>query len=391
MGLFSKIFKTDKSVRYGTNLEWLDSHPYQFSNYDGKLYRSAEIRACIDAIARNGAKLNPKHIRAKNGNFQILDNRISRLIGKQPNELMNAYDFYYKIISLRELNNNAFIFIQRDENGLPSGLYPIDAHHYKLVEYRDNVYIQFEFRSGKVYTASLKDDVIHLRKHFCDNEILGDTNEPIVKVMSLKHIIDEGIIGAIKSTQSIKGLLKSTKAMLKPEDIKAMRDRFVDDFITSQDGTGIASIDATMDFIPVKIDPQTATDKQLDVYEDKVLNYFGISKEVLQSKYSEDQWNAFYESVLEPIAIEMGMEFTNKLFSVAERDRGNEIIFESNRLQYASITSKIAFASQMQNYVTINEMREVFNLAPVDDGDKILQDLNKIDSSIANQVQGGNE
>ena len=179
--------------------------------------------------------------------------------------------------------------------------------------------------------------------------------------------------------------------MLQREDVKAMRDAFVSDFITSQDGTGIASLDATMDFIPVKIDPQTATDKQVESVDNKVLNYFGISQEVLQSKYTEDQWNAFYESVIEPIAIEMGMEFTNKLFSVAERDRGNEIIFESNRLQYASISSKIAFASQMQNYVTINEMREVFNLAPVEDGDKILQDLNKIDSSIANQVQGGEQ
>ena len=41
--------------------------------------------------------------------------------------------------------------------------------------------------------------------------------------------------------------------------------------------------------------------------------------------------------------------------------------------------------------MTINELREVFNLAPREDGDVIMQDLNHIDSTIANDYQLGEE
>lgn len=383
--LFQMIFgnKHQDTSKY-QELQLLTGRQAQFSNFNGQLYSNSQIRACIDAIARNGAKLSPKHIRYyyEDGKQRMerVYGRVQTLISRKPNELMNAYDFYYKVISELELNNNAFIFISRNEMGEPIGLYPINSGMYRLLEYKGNVYIQFNFVvTGQTYTASLKDDVIHLRKFFCKEDIVGSTNEPIIKVMSLKHVIDEGIVNAIKTTQGIKGILKTTKAMLKPEDIKATRDQFVTDFTNSK--TNIAGLDATTDFKEVNINPQTATDGQVKRVDDEVLNYFGINKDILQSSYTEEQWNAFYESILEPIAIQMGLEFTNKIFSMGERWHGNEIVFEANRMQYASTSSKIRILKEAGalGLMTINEMREILNLAPVNDGDQRVQSLNYID------------
>ena len=192
----------------------------------------------------------------------------------------------------------------------------------------------------------------------------------------MKHILDEGIINAIKTTASIKGLLKSTKALLKPADVKAMRDEFIDNFLNHADKSGIGALDATTEFIPVKIEPTTANETQINEINDKILSYFGINLNILQSKYSEDEWNAFYESVLEPIGLQMSLEFTNKLFTPTELEFGNEIIFESNRLQYASNTTKINLLRYANNIMTLNELREVFNLAPREGGDVILIDQN---------------
>ena len=196
--------------------------------------------------------------------------------------------------------------------------------------------------------------------------MFGGSTTPLVKTLSMKHILDEGIINAIKTTSSIKGLLKSTKSLLKPEDVKAMRDQFVKSFIVDGDKTGIGGLDATTDFTPVKIEPTTASDAQIKEIDSKVLSYFGINENIIQSRYSEDEWNAFYESVLEPIGLQMSLEFTNKLFTPTEKDFGNEIMFESNRLQYASNTTKINLTRYASNILTINEQREVFNLAPID-------------------------
>lgn len=389
MGLFNMIFGTSKSASFGTRIKLLNGYEATFTNYDGRLYENAQIRACIDAIARNGAKLAPKHIRKNSRGYESLDDNLRRLLAEQPNELMNAYDFYYKIISELYLNNNAFVFISRDEAGAVAGLYPIKAGSYQLLEYKDNIYIKFQFTNGTSYTASLKDDVIHLKRFFCENDILGGSNLPIIKTMSFKHIVKEGIVNAIRTTQGIKGILKTTKAMLKPEDIKRTRDQFVSDFVNAGDGSGIAGLDATTEFMPVNINPQTATDAQLTEINDEVLNYFGINRAIIQSSYKEDDWSAFYESVIEPIALMLSLEFTNKLFTKVERYHGNKIVFEANRLQYASNATKIAIAEKMNNYMTINEIREIFNLAPIEDGDKILQDLNHIDQTIANEYQGG--
>jgi len=376
--LFKMIFGVNQQDqdKYQTQLQLLNGYQAIWTNFDGQLYDNTQVRACIDAIARNGAKLNPKHIRYGENGYEEIEGRVHRLISRKPNELMNAYDFYYKIISELYLHNNAFVYIARDENRLPIGLYPLNSGCYQLLEYKGNVYVRFTFSGGQQYTASLKDDVIHLKRFFCKDDVVGSSNAPIIKTMSFKHIVDEGIINAIKTTQGIKGVLKTTKAMLKPEDIKKTRDTFVSDFLASGKGNGIAGLDATTDFKEVNINPQTATDGQVKLLNDQILNYFGLNDKILQSNYTEDEWNAFYESTLEPIALQMGLEFTNKIFSYGEIWHGNEIVFEANRLQYASATTKIKLARYMNNYLTINEIREIFNLAPVKDGDRFAIDVN---------------
>ena len=207
--------------------------------------------------------------------------------------------------------------------------------------------------------------------------MFGASSDPIIKVLDIKHVLDEGIVNAVKTTQSIKGILKSTKAMLKPEDVKKMRDQFVNDFIQSKaNKSGIGGLDATTDFTPVKIEPQTATADQIKTFDEKILKYFGLNENIIKSKYSEDEWNAFYESILEPIGLQMSLEFSNKIFTPTEKNFGHEIIFESNRLQYASNKTKIELIRYAGNILTINEQREAFNLAPIDGGDVFMIDQN---------------
>lgn len=385
--IFSKVFGTKKNVAYGTQLQLLNSFQSTFTNYNGKIYDSITVRACIDAIARNGAKLSPKHIRIDAEGLEKLNGNLQRLISEQPNSLMNAYDFYYKIISQLYLHNNAFVYILRDERKRPIGLYPIKAGQYQLIEYKNDVYIRFNFNSGQYYTASLKDDIIHLKRFFCENDIMGGSDAPIIEAMSFKHIMREGLKNAIKTTSGIKGILKTTKAMLKPEDIKATRDQFVKDFVESEEGSGIAGLDATTDFNPVNINPQTASEGQTREINDEIKNYFGVSDEIIQSKFTEDQWNAFYESTLEPIGLMMSLEFSNKIFTPTERQHGNKIVFEANRLQYASNNTKINVIKEAGfiGLLTINEAREILNLPPVEGGDNRVQSLNFEDKGGTNE------
>lgn len=391
--LFSRLFgSNDSSVTPQTATEFtvLNGSKAVFTKYSGDFKNDADVRACVDAIARNGAKMNPKHIRCFKDKFENLKGNLYTLIARQPNELQNAYQFYYQVISNLELYNDSFVYIQRDKDLKITGLYPLDFSEGKLYEYQDKIWVKFRFGHSKERFVPY-DSCVHLTRFTSDSGITGGSTKPIIKTLSIKHVLDEGIVNAIKTTQSIKGVIKSTKAMLKPEDVKKMRDQFVEDFINSENESGIGGLDATTEFTPVDIKPTTATDGQVKSIDSKILSYFGINENIIQSKYSEDEWNAFYESVLEPIGLQMSLEFTNKIFTPTEKHFGNEIVFESNRLQYVSNNTKVNLLRYANNIMTINEMREIFNLAPREDGDVIMQDLNHIDSDIANDYQTGND
>lgn len=393
--LFQRIFGSDKpnTIPNATEVKILDDSRAEFTPYKGDFHEDIDIRACVDAIARNGAKMHPRHIRNYYSNeegrekMETVNDRLYKLLAKQPNEIQDAFKFYYHVITNLELYNDSFIYIQRDENLKVTGLYPLDFTEGKLYEFNKKLWIRFKFGRSKERFVPF-DQCIHLTRYVSKDGLFGGSTLPIIKTLSIKHVIDEGIVNAIKTTQKIKGVIKSTKAMLKPEDVKKMRDQFVRDFIDRGDKTGIGGLDATTEFIPVKIEPTTATENQTRIFDNKILAYFGVNEDIIQSKYTEDEWNAFYESVLEPIGIQMSLEFTNKLFTPTEKGFGNEIIFESNRLQYASNKTKIELLRYASNIMTQNELREVFNLAPRDDGDVILIDQNH---SVMEEEQTGGD
>ena len=105
--------------------------------------------------------------------------------------------------------------------------------------------------------------------------------------------------------------------------------------------------------------------------QDNVYNYFGVNEDVLQNKAYGDSWSAFYEGAIEPFSIALSEGLTKAMFTERERANGNEVMFTSNRLQYMSNADKLAVAAQLtdRGIFSINEAREVFNLAPVENGD----------------------
>lgn len=392
--LLGRIFGSEDNTpvpKTSEQIEIIEGQKATFTPYKGNFHEDPDVLACVDTIARNGAKMHPRHIRNFNGRMENVKDNIYKLLAKQPNEMQNAYKFYYQIITDLELYNNALVFIQRDENLKVTGLYPLEFSEIKLYEYKDAIWIKFQFGRGKERFVPYT-QCVHLTRFVGKDGLFGGNANALIKVLDIKHILDEGIVNAIKTTQSIKGILKSTKAMLKPEDVKKMRDQFVQDFIDyHKNKSGIGGLDATTDFTPVKIEPQTATDSQLKQFDEKILKYFGINENIIESKYSEDEWNAFYESVLEPIGLQMSLEFSNKIFTPTEKNFGNEILFESNRLQYASNKTKIELVRYASNILTINEQREVFNLAPIEGGDVFMIDQNHtVNEEVGGETNEGN-
>jgi HK97 family phage portal protein len=297
------------------------------------------------------------------------------------------------------LTNNAFVYVMPDPiTGKPQGFYPLNSIGVELLEAvgdDETVYAKFYFMNGKTVVVPYE-DVIHLRRFYYKNDMYGETNDQaLTPTLQLITTINSGIINAVKSSAYLRGLLKFTQNMMKPEDIKAQRDDFIADYMDITNNGGVAALDAKADYTELKGDPKIIDDKTMALVRDNVYRYFNVSENIVMSKYTEDEWNAFYESVIEPLAVQMSLEFTTKLFSERELGCGNEITFEANRLQYASAKTKIQLAQNLAplGLFTIDEIREVFNLAPLPngEGDKRMQTLNVVDANKANKYQVGED
>jgi len=398
--IFKNIFGNNSNTKQpstSTEIEIIDGRKAVFTRYNGDFVNDPDVITCVDTIARNAAKMHPVHLSDFAGKKRREQDKISNYVAKKPNELQNAYKFYYQVVSNLFFYNDSIIYVQRDENYKLTGLYPLDFSEGKFYEHQGKIWVKFKFGRNKERFVPYS-DCIHLTRFNDLDGLVGGSQRPLVKVLSFKHVLDEGIINAIKTTQSIRGVLKSTKSILKPEDVKKMRDQFVKDFMDADNTTGIGGLDATTTFDPVELKPTVATAEQAKSIDNKILSYFGLNENIIQSKYNEDEWNAFYESVLEPIGIQMSLEFTDKIFTPTEKNYGHEIIFESNRLQYASNKTKIEILRYGGNIFYVDELREVFNMAPLPDGEgqKILidqnhQQNNNIDDSNDENEEGDEE
>lgn len=391
--LFQMFFgnKKEKVNVSKTRLEMLNSYNAQFTTLNNNTYDSKVARQCIDRIATHCAKLIPKHIQDTITNN--IKGDINFLLQNQPNPIMPKFDFIYRTISMLYTDSNAFVYIAKDKDGFITGFYPVVATNYDLLQdITGTIYLQFQFVNGKKYTIPYV-ELIHLRLFYNKHDIFGTNNKILKTDLETAHTAAEGIKNAIKTSNNLKGIIKYTNAMLKEKDIKASKEAFVNDFLNLENESGIAAIDGKAEFQEVNLKPITLDKEQLEQVNYNIFDYYGISEKIVRNDFTEEEWNAFFEGVIEARAMQMSDAFTNKIFSYKARKEGHKIVFTANRLQYASLSSKTKLLQTIAPFgmIKTDEGREIIDLPPLggEEGEKILQSLNNIDSSIANSYQGG--
>lgn len=349
-------------------------------NFRQDAFQNAVVRETVDAIARHGAKLSAVHMR----DGKRVGDGLQYVIGTRPNPYMSAYDLQYKLIAQTLLKNNGFLLPIWQRGDLQM-LLPIDYETCTVLEDTNGsgLYIQFALTNGK-QTLLAYDDLIHLRRHFDHSLILGDSNLPLDGAVEMVNTANAGMMSAVKAGSSLRGILKVKQAQLKDKDVKARRDDFVNDYIDNGRG-GLAALDAAMDY--QQLDPSkmySMTSEQMAAVRANIYRYYGVNEKFVSGAFGEDDWDAIYESVIEPIGVQLHMEYTQALFTAQERERGDSVEFEANRLQYASARTKTDLVNRlgMLGLLTYNEAREVFNLPKVPDGDRLIPPWNSKDPTL---------
>ncbi|WP_375104937.1 phage portal protein [Paenibacillus sp. RS8] len=372
-----------------------------FSRFGNDIYASDVVQNCIDIIATEISKLQPRHIRTDNNGIQTTPRgNLNRLFKFGPNELMTTKDFLEKIVWLLYMNFNVFVYpvytVQRREDGSESrsysALYPLNPYQVDfLQDPAGSLYVKMFFSSGENFTVPYS-DVIHIRKRYSMNEIMGGglngqpDNEALLKILRINDTVLQGIEKGIKTSMSIRGVLKIA-TMMDDETQRKERERF--EKLMASGDSGILPIDLKGDFTPVSIDPKMVDKDTMDFLKTSVQEWFGVSLPMLARDYNDEQYQAFYESTLEPILIGLSQAFSKTIFSPRELDMGNEIVFYQRDMMYLSTAAKLELIKTAgeQGLLNDNQKLALLGYPPLPDGNRITQSLNYVDRAIINIYQ----
>lgn len=367
MGLFDFIFRRPNvtaAYRNDGYFKTLTAYRPHFSTWSGEIYESALVRAAIDARARHMSKLK---VEFKGAAKPELVKRLK----KRPNAFMSWSQFMYRTSTILDMHNTCVIVPCYDELMNVVGYYPILPTRCEIVE-RDGVpFLRYEFKNGERAADFLSDCAI-LTKFQYRSDFFGETNGALTPTMKLIHVNEQGVEEAVQNGATYRFMAK-VKNFSKVEDLKRERQRFNEsNFKMEAENGGLLLFPNTYEDIKqINQTAYTVPKEELEEIRTTVYNYFGVNSEILQSKAFGDSWAAFYEGVVEPFAIQFSETMTHAMFTEREQSLGALVMATSNRLQYMTTAEKLSVSADLadRGILTMNEIRDIWNLPPLDDGD----------------------
>jgi len=379
MGLFNRASKKDKAALPAHFFEMLTGYSPVFTNAPESIYEMELIRTAIHSFATFCSKLKPE---IRGTAFRHLERQLQFRI----NPYMDTAKFLYRIATILEVNNNAFIIPLENAAGEIVGFYPLLPQNCEIIEKNRMFYLRYMFSNGQQATIELERVGI-LTKHQYSDNFFGDSNSALRSTMDLIHTQNQGIINGVKNSASIRFLAKIAN-ILKPEDIKAERERFTEDNLRADNKTGMIIYDNKFsDLKQVDSTPFTINAAQMKIINENVYNYFGTNEAILQNKYDEDGFDSYYEGKIEPFAVQLSLVISIMIHTDRELSHGNAFILTAKRLSYASNKTKLQLSTQLfdRGLLSRNGVMDIWGLPHVENGEMFyirkeyaaLEDLGK--------------
>lgn len=361
MGLLSKIF-AKISIPKGQQgfFATLNGYAPVFTSWGGQIYESELIRAAINARATHISKLAVK----TQGSAQP---KLQTRLKNGPNEWQTWGQFLYRLSTILDIQNTAFIVPVINEFGETIGMYPVLPSLCAIVQYNDVPWIRYQFRNGQTAAIEMSRCGIMTKFQYSD-DFFGESNTALTPTLELIDIQNQGIKEAVKTSASFRFMAR-VKNFAKPEDLAKERKRFTKENLQGEGG--VLLWPNTYDEIQqIKSTPFVVDAEQMRNIQQSVYSYYGVNDDILQNKAYGDAWAAFYEGAIEAFSIQFSDVATKMLFTERERTSGALLMATANRLQYMSNADKLNVSSQMADRGIMNrdEIREIWNLPPLPNG-----------------------
>ena len=372
MGLLDSIFRPDKNREEQEALKnaratfkTLTAYRPAFTTWRGAIYESDLVRAAIDARARHISKLKVEiHGAAKPG--------LQSKLRQGPNQWQTWSQFLYRVSTILDASERSTCIIVPvlDEYLTVTGYFPVLPDKCEVVDFKGEPWLRYKFAHGQTAATPMSDCAV-LTKYQYKNDFFGDGNGALDETMKLVHIQNEGIEEAVKNSATYRFMAQVNNFTM-ADDLAKERKRFTqENLVADAEAGGLLLFPNTYQNIQqIKNTPYTVDAAQMELIKTNVANYFGVNERVMQNLAAGDELDAFFNGAIEPFAIQFSEAMTKAIFTERERAQGSYLIANANRLQYMSTAAKVQMAKELgdRGALMIDEIRELFNYAPLPDG-----------------------
>lgn len=401
MEWFDKLFRRPpKDKKFAPTF---DGFTPIYTQFGTNIYASDVVQQALKCIVDEMKKLMPTHVRYKGSDPVPVKSTVQDVLDS-PNDLMTTSEFIEKICWLLLMNYNAFIIPTYytwidDKTGAErryyEALYPINPTQVDFIEDASGrLFVTFWFWNG--YTTTIPyDDVIHIRYNFSVNQYMGGNimgqpdHEALLGTLQLNNNLLQGVARAMNASYAVNGIVKyntllddgKTEAALKELENKLRNSE-----------SGFLPLDLKAEFTPLERKISLVDKPTLEFIDSKILRNWGVPLPILTGDFSKDQYEAFYQKTLEPLALAISQAFTKKLFTKRELAFGNKIALYPKELIFMTVSQTLEMINTLAPTGGLfeNEKRVALGLRPLPELEgKRYMSLNWIDATNADQYQVG--
>ena len=374
-----------------------------YTQFGTNIYASDVVQQALKCIVDETKKLNPTHVRYK-GNDPVPVKSTVQDVLDNPNQLMTTSEFLEKTTWLLLMNYNVFIiptyYTWIDEkNGAErryyEALYPINPTQVNFIEDASGkLFVEFWFWNGYQTTIAY-DDVIHIRYNYSVNEYMGGNqlgqpdHQALLSTLQLNDDLLQGIAKSMKASYAINGVVKYNTLLDDGSTERNLRE--LENKLRNSE-SGFLPLDLKADYTPLEHKSALVDKPTLEFIDSKILRNWGVPLCILTGDYTKDQYEAFYQKVLEPLILAYSQALTKKLFTPRERAFGNKIELYPKELIFMTVSQTLEMINILSptGGMFENEKRVALGLRPLPELEgKRFMSLNWVDADMASQYQLG--
>ena len=336
--------------------------------------------ACVNLLAGTIASLPLMVYRTRGGARTVAsDHPLYRILHDSPNADQTALDFWEFVCASLELHGNAYAEVVRARNGRIIALGVPITPELVTVRRLDTGALEYEWVDQGRRIIAGQDRVLHIRG-FGGNPLGGlSTLSAGRQSFGLAQAIERASGDTFRNGVRPSGLLK-TADTLTIDQRKQAEELLQEKFAGAINAGRPMLLDRGMDWVQLSISPEDAQMLQSRAFSvEEVCRFFGVPPFMVGHTEKTTSWGTgleqqtlgFQKFTLRRRLKRIEQALAKQLLSPADRQAGLVIEFNLEGLLRGDSAARASFYQSMlgSGVMTINEVRALENLPPVEGGD----------------------